>query len=208
MKNRNERLRILVFSDEIFRRKGLYKTSMDEIAQMMQISKKTIYKHFPSKEMLIESASMHMFVESENRVREIIHARKSTMDKFVAILGEYSNDLCRVSDVWINDLQHHYPDVWKKIDEFRTDKVYKYAEKLLKQGRKENIIHKYPYELVMESFVGGLRAVVNPQFLLRNNFSMNRALEAVYNIFLNGILTDEGKKIYEKNKKVNLSKIC
>jgi len=208
MKNKNERLRILVFSDEVFRRKGLYKTSMDEIAQMMQISKKTIYKHFPSKETLIESACMHMFMEAENRVSEIIHARKSTVDKFVAILGEYSNDLCRVSEVWINDLQHHYPEIWKKIDEFRTDKVYKYAEKLLRQGRKENIIHKYPYELIMESFIGGLRAVVNPQFLLRNNFSMNRALEAVYNIFLNGILTDEGKKIYEKNKKVNLSKIC
>jgi TetR/AcrR family transcriptional regulator len=208
MKNKNERHRILVFSDEVFRRKGFHKTSMDEIAQTMQISKKTIYKHFPSKEMLIESACMHLFEGAEKRVREIIHTRKSTVDKFVAILGEYSNDLCRVSEVWINDLQHHYPEIWMKIDEFRTDKVYKYAKKLLNQGRRENIIHKYPFELIMESFVGGLRAVVNPQFLLQNNFSMNKALETVYNIFLNGILTDDGKKIYEKNKKANLSKIC
>ena len=43
---KNEKEKILVVADKLFRENGLYKTSMDELAALLQISKKTIYKHF------------------------------------------------------------------------------------------------------------------------------------------------------------------
>ena len=44
-----ERERILNYSINKFHAEGFYKTSMDEIARDLQISKKTIYKYFQSK---------------------------------------------------------------------------------------------------------------------------------------------------------------
>ena len=208
MKNNNEKLRILDFSDQYFRKKGLYKTSMDEIAGRMKISKKTIYKYFPSKNEFVKAAVSHMLQSSEVRVSKIINSRKSAVEKFVELLSEYSSEMCGACDLWVNDLQQHYPDVWKMIDEFRTEKVYEFAMKLLKQGRKEKIIANYPPEIILELYVSGIRAVVNPEFLLQNNFSMHKALETVYSIYLNAILTEEGKFFYDKIKKVKINKVC
>jgi AcrR family transcriptional regulator len=201
MKNKNEKLRILNFSDQYFRKKGLYKTSMDEIAGQLKISKKTIYKYFPSKEALVSAAVAHMLLSSEARVSKIVNSKKSAIEKFVELLSEYSSEMCGACDLWVNDLQHHYPEVWEMIDGFRTEKVYEFAKKLLKQGRKEKIIANYPPEIILELYAAGIRAVVNPEFLLQNNFSMHKALETVYNIYLNAILTEEGKSFFNKIKK-------
>ncbi|MCX6165394.1 MAG: TetR/AcrR family transcriptional regulator, partial [Ignavibacteriae bacterium] len=46
---------ILKFAGEKFYKDGFNKISMDEIASQLHISKKTIYKYFPSKDKLIES---------------------------------------------------------------------------------------------------------------------------------------------------------
>lgn len=45
-KNNEEKYRIMRQATELFYTNGLYKTSMDEIAAELNISKKTIYKYF------------------------------------------------------------------------------------------------------------------------------------------------------------------
>jgi TetR/AcrR family transcriptional regulator len=208
MKNHNDRLRILTFSDGFFRKHGLHRTSMDEIAGLMKISKKTIYKYYPSKEKLVEASVRHMLESSEQRISKIINARTTALEKFVLLLSEYSSEVCGVSDIWMKDLQAYYPGVWKTIDEFRVEKIYEFSKKLLRQGRKEKTVSGYPPEIILELYVSGIRAVVNPDFLLQNNFSMHKALEIVYDIFLNGILSSDGKKFYEQKRKVKTKHIC
>ena len=52
---KQDRSKILEHSRKKFHAEGFYKTSMDEIAKDLHISKKTIYKHFPSKEELLRA---------------------------------------------------------------------------------------------------------------------------------------------------------
>ncbi|MBL7128958.1 MAG: helix-turn-helix transcriptional regulator, partial [Ignavibacteria bacterium] len=49
----DDRDKILNFARQKFHREGFYKISMDEIAKELHVSKKTIYKYFPSKEKLL-----------------------------------------------------------------------------------------------------------------------------------------------------------
>ncbi len=48
-----EKKNLLKNITESFLAKGFYKTTMDEIASDLRVSKKTIYKYFPTKENLI-----------------------------------------------------------------------------------------------------------------------------------------------------------
>jgi Bacterial regulatory proteins, tetR family len=204
--NKNEKEKILVIADRLFRENGLYKTSMDELAALLQISKKTIYKHFPSKENLVMEITKFWMVGSTERVDKIVHSKTDVVSKFVKLLEDYSCELSRVSDKWIRDFQVHYPDVWKSVEEFREEKIFYYARKLFKQGYKEKYVVNIPSEIVIASHIASMRAIVNPKFLMENNFSMEEALKYVFEMQLNGILTDKGRTKYYNQKKKHTKK--
>lgn len=197
----DEKKRILNFAYDKFIRFGFYKTSMDEIAADLQVSKKTIYKYFSNKENLVEESIDSMLLRSDRIVSEIVNGRKDVIEKFVALLEFYSNEVSVVSEKWIKDLQVHAPEFWKKIDEFRHKKIYTVAEKLLRQGRKEKYVAPYPPKLIMASFAASIREIVNPSFLIENKYSMKEAIHYVFDIQMNGILTDEGRIKYKNRKK-------
>lgn len=204
--NKNEKEKILVVADKLFRENGLYKTSMDELAALLQISKKTIYKHFPSKENLVFEITKFWMVGSTERVDKIVHSKTDVVSKFVKLLEDYSCELSRVSDKWIRDFQVHYPDIWKSVEEFREEKIFYYARKLFKQGMKEKYVANIPTEIVIASHIASMRAIVNPKFLMENNFSMTEALKYVFEMQLNGILTDKGRTKYYNQKKKHIKK--
>lgn len=207
MKNdKAEKLKILTVADKLFRENGLYKTSMDELASLLMISKKTIYKHFPSKENLVEEITKFWMTGSTERVDKIVHSKTDVVSKFVKLLEDYSCELSRVSDKWIKDFQIHYLDIWKSVEKFREEKIFYYARKLFKQGMKEKYIANIPTEIVIASHIASMHAIINPKFLMENNFSMSEALKYVFEMQLNGILTEKGRTKYYNQKRKNIKK--
>jgi hypothetical protein len=204
--NKNEKEKILVVADKLFRENGLYKTSMDELAALLQISKKTIYKHFPSKENLVMEITKFWMVGSTERVDKIVHSKTDVVSKFVKLLEDYSCELSKVSDKWVRDFQVHYPDLWKSVEKFREEKIFYYARKIFKQGLKEKYVMNIPIDIVIASHIASMHAIVNPKFLMENNFSMTEALKYVFEMQLNGILTEKGRTKYYNQKKKHIKK--
>jgi hypothetical protein len=50
----------------------------------------------------------------------------------------------------------------------------------------------------MNSLVSSIRAIVNPEFILNNNFSIGDAASYVFKIVIGGIVTEKGRKIFNK----------
>jgi AcrR family transcriptional regulator len=197
-----EREKILKYAQEKFSREGFYKISMDELAREMQVSKKTIYKHFLSKEKLVEAIVDDVISYINIEINNIIDSDESVVTKFVRILNTYIHRILPYSDRWVKDLQMHMPSINQKVDKFRTDKIYYGLNKLLRQGKKENLVENYPSEIIVASFVSTMRMITNPDFILQNRFSMEEAFRYIYEILLNGILTGQGKDNYIQTKKL------
>ena len=64
--------KILFFTHAKFIQEGFYKTTMDEIARDLQMSKKTIYKYFPSKNELLEAVCDMRIDTMQTKMNEII----------------------------------------------------------------------------------------------------------------------------------------
>ena len=56
-----KRLDILAAAENLFYSQGVEQTSMDQIAQLAQASKRTVYNHFATKEVLFEAILLKMF---------------------------------------------------------------------------------------------------------------------------------------------------
>lgn len=195
-----DRLRILKYSRKKFHSEGFYKTSMDEIASELHVSKKTIYKYFPSKEKLLEEICSDTSCEIMNKIESIIDCKEDVVVKFVKLLNMHSNFTMNISDKWIRDLSIHAPDVKNRIDEMKNDQVNKVFTKLLEQGKREKLIENYPTPIIIASFNSSLMSVLNHDFLINNKFSMHNAFKITYEMLLNGILTLAGKNKFKKAK--------
>lgn len=199
-----EKRKIMVFAEKLFREAGLYKTSMDELASLMHISKKTIYKYFPSKDNLVREIVKFWLVTSTERVDEIVSSKTDVVTKFIRLLEDYSCEFSQMSEKSITDLQIHYPDVWSSIESFRQEKIIFYVKKLFRQGYREKYISKIPVEIVIASVSASIGSVINPKFLMENNFSTAEALKHVLEIHLKGMITEKGRKKYFSQQKKHL----
>ncbi len=190
--------KILQYSKEVFYREGFYKITMDEIARDLKISKKTIYKYFPSKEAIVKE----LIEETLQRVNiahdEILQRDINSLEKLVAVGRFIINDILSINNKMLNDLRQHTPHLWTKIDEFRKERLLKNFSIILDQGKKEGLIKKIPNQIITTVFISGARAVINPDFILNNNLSLGEAGKSALVFLISGMLTKKGQEIFNK----------
>lgn len=192
-----EKQKILKYSTQRFLSEGFSKITMDEIASGMHISKKTIYKHFQSKDDLLEQCVMFFLNENAPKVEEVLQNDDSSIEKFRKLFDVLSKLSYKVSDKWLRDIRIHKPDLWEMVDEFRTKRLKLFLSSILQQGIDEGYINKIPVELLFTVFMSSIRAVVSPDFISQTEYSLNGAINDFLKLFFGGLLTDAGKEHFQ-----------
>jgi len=193
-----ERKRILNFVSEKFFREGFYKTSIDSIASELHVSKKTIYKNFTTKEQIVEEMVYALLNDTSSKIDEIIKSDVTSLHKALKMFEVMGSVTLKLSDNWVKDIQIHMPQLWEKIDEFRTKRAYSIFSNIIEEGKKEGNFIDKPNELIIHLFINSIRSIVNPQFIFMHKFSFREAFQHTFEILFNGILTPKGKKQFDK----------
>lgn len=195
-----EKKKIIEFAQNKFFSEGFYKTTVEEIAKDLMMSKNTIYKYFPNKEALVRETTHYLIKIIKTRIMGILSSRGNAIDKLVRIIDFMGRYVMRMDDKWLKDIHIHAPDLWEEIDRTRRILAYQNLAKLIEQGKKEKIIVDYPNEIILTVFVASMRSVINPGFLTNLRYTNREAVNFTFNIILNGILTKKGKNILNKLK--------
>ena len=203
----SERQKILDFCKEYFLENGFYKTTMDEIAIRLRMSKKTIYKYFPAKEDLVRATVSEFLNFHKDRISEIIKENSKAVTKLNKIFIYIGEIISSINEKYINDVQSHMPDLWKDIDTFRTKMMTINIGKIIEQGKKEGVFIDKTSAIITSVFISSVRGVINPEFIMNNKFSIKSALDETIEIIMNGITTTKGKKAFKKLKSELLNEI-
>ena len=194
----DEKLKILLYTRERFFNEGFAKITVDEISRELGISKSTLYRYFPNKDILIHESILSVVHEVMARVKLIIDSDTNAIEKFRGMIVILTRNIIRFSEKFMRDMQINAPHIWEKIDDIRKVVMFNNISHIIKQGQKEKLFINYPPELILGIFMGALRNIVNPDFLLHNRFSIDEAARTGFVILINGILTEKGKKVYDK----------
>ena len=129
--------RIMEAATYRFMNLGFYKVTMDEIASDLRMSKKTMYKFFPSKETLLKEI-VHTFMRKvEGEVQGIVSSDKPIEEKLTTLLTLIGKQLRRFSRPFITDVQRFAPALWKEVELFRRERVLSQLQKMFRQAKKE-----------------------------------------------------------------------
>ncbi len=196
------RSRILAAAEEEFRSQGYSQTTMDHLAEILGMSKKTLYEHFRSKEQLAE-AMIKDISEAIGKIQEeILKTEVNTVEKIFLAGQSMQKCLLTLTSVkLLGDLRRNAPDLWKKIGEVRNKKIRTLWGNLLSEGMRKGYFRK---ELNTEVFItihmASVERLLDSEFMLTNEHSFTQSRADLMDIFLNGILTDKGRKTESQYK--------
>lgn len=183
--------------DRLFR-EGFYKTTMDDVASELGMSKKTIYKFFPSKEDLVMAIAKHFMNKMKGKIVPALNSDKNAIEKLGELIKILTAASEKVSPNRMEEMKKHFPEIWNEIDSFRTKMMFENITKVINQGKTEGLFIDYPTSIVMNMLVASIRSVVNPDFILNNNFSIIEAARTAFKILIGGIVTEKGKKVFNQ----------
>jgi AcrR family transcriptional regulator len=171
---------------------------MDEVASDLKMSKKTIYKFFPSKDDLVKAIANHFMEGMKKKIIPALNSDKNAIEKLGELIKILAGASEKISPKRMEEMKRHFPAIWNEIDNFRTKMMFENITKVIDQGRKEGLFIDYPTSIIMNVLVASIRSVVNPDFIMNNNFSIIEAARAVFKIIIGGILTEKGKKVFNQ----------
>lgn len=177
---------ILEGTIQVFNRKGL-KFTMDDIAALLKISKKTIYTVFRDKEELFLAMVDYIFdsiKESEGKVLE--DKSLSTVEKIHMVLGVLPEGYKDIDFRQLYLLKGKYPQIYKQV-ELRLETGWEKTLELIEQGIEEGSIKPIKLPILKMMMEASLEQFFQRDVLIQNQISYKEALDEVVNILMEGI---------------------
>jgi AcrR family transcriptional regulator len=175
--------------DEVARligRHGLKKFTVDEVAENLRISKKTIYQVFSGKDEMIRQYFETNLSGDRQSVLEAMESGADFLDKIHAIV--HSSHRYRMPIPVLDEAKRFYPDEWAKIEELKRFKLGMF-QKLLKQASQEGRLRPDVHFGVLSSMLERISDLfIDTDFLLENGLKSTQAIDEALSIIIGGIL--------------------
>ncbi|EIA09800.1 TetR/AcrR family transcriptional regulator [Flavobacterium frigoris] len=107
--------KIIKKASELFIKLGFKSITMDDIASEMCISKKTIYKYFCNKELLVEESTALLHKEIHETIDSILQMNHNAIEenfKIRKMFGDMFKSSADSSPIY--QLKKHYPEIYEK----------------------------------------------------------------------------------------------
>lgn len=194
---------ILQGTIQAFNKKGL-KFTMDDIAAILGISKKTIYTVFRDKEELFLTMVDTIFDTIKESEQAIMDDEKlSTVEKIQKVLGVMPEGYQEIDFRQLYSLRDKYPKIYKQVEK-RLETGWEPVLVLMEQGMKEGVIRQVRLPLVKLMMEAAVEQFFQRDILIRNQVTYTDALQEVVEILLQGIVENKAQCEEIERKKFDL----
>jgi AcrR family transcriptional regulator len=191
------RERIVAGGRRHFFANGFRGVTMDELAEELGMSKKTLYAHFPSKTALLEAVMANKFEEVEADLSGITDGGppdfKQTLQDLLACMHRHTDE---IQPSFVRDVRREAPELFKLAEKRRAELIKRHFGRVFAEGRHVGLIRKdIPLKWMIEILLGATQAFVNPTKLAELELTLRGGFSAVISVILSGVLTSKGKAI-------------
>ena len=187
--------RIVAEARRHFMAHGFRRVTMDDLAEELGMSKKTLYTHFPSKTSLLEAVLLEKFSSIERELERITAGCSSdflaTLHDLLACLQRHTEE---IRPPFVRDVRREAPELFKLVEERRRDLIQRYFGDIFKEGRRAGIIRKdIPARLMIEVLLGAVQAIINSEKMAELGLTPKTGFSAIIAVILEGVITEKGR---------------
>ena len=188
-KRENTKRNILDVSIKLFRKQGVDGTSMEQIAEVADIARRTLYNYFPAKEAIINEFIQLSF--RENNPERLLAFRKlpDTKSRMVSIISVLVEGVAKHKELFERYLVYKMQSmVTLHQEEAEASGLRVLSAEIIYMGRKNNEIRDdLPEELLFDFFEFVFIEVVKRLYFDKRKFRSKEVIEQHVDIFIRGV---------------------
>ncbi len=182
---------------------GVRAFTVDALSKRLAMSKKTIYKFFPTKKNLIHSIMHFVFGQINGVFKKVMTEEPNPALQYIKIMEKICKFAGRTPVHKLVELKSLYPEIWKEVESFRlSHQEYFYI--ILKNAQDQGLAH---IDINMKSaaivYINIVNSTFQPEFFLKNDLPIRDTIHGFVQIVARGIFTEKGMKAvnqYYKDK--------
>jgi len=172
-----------------FSQHGFRKVTMDEIAAELGISKKTVYKHFESKEAILEEIVEQRIKRGQEALKSLLSADGSVDERIKQVAEMFPRIVDPDWQRLISGVVHTVPSVARKIQTILKYFITEVVPKILREGQREGTVRKdLNVDLFTVAYLGAAKEVFNSDFLQKHPVTEEVIPKQLMKIFMEGVL--------------------
>jgi len=191
--------RILTKAEELFCRYGVKSITMDEIANQLGISKKTIYLSFTDKdELVFEVFQAYMNESKQHCLQDRQVADNAVHEIFLAM--DMTDGLLKALNASILfDLEKYHPETYNKFKAFKYEFLYNVISENLQRGIQEEVFRaNLNVDIITRMRLGTVMLAMNMEIFPPGKFKLAEVEHEIIMHYLYGIATAKGIKLIQK----------
>jgi len=196
--------KILQSVRELFFRFGIKSITMDDVAKYLNMSKKTLYRHFRDKNDMIFKCCHYDMHARECTFSSIASNAADPIDELLQIMNYMQAMFSKVNPNLFYDLQRNYPDAWKLYLEFKEKHLRKTIEENLNKGIEQGLYRSdINVEVLSRLRMEEVEMGFNPELFPPDKFNVKDVQVSLFDHFIHGITALKGHKLINKYKQIN-----
>jgi AcrR family transcriptional regulator len=175
---------------------GFRRVTMDDLAEELGISKKTLYAHFPGKFDLLEAVLADKLAGVEATLKGVARAHRHDFPATLReLLAGTRRELDELKPPFVRDMRQKAPEAFKLVERRRAALIQRYVGTFLVEGQRTGMVRKdVPVRLIIEILLAMVQSIMNPAKMEELGMMPKEGYTGILKIILEGALTSKGRK--------------
>jgi AcrR family transcriptional regulator len=206
-KKTDNEVKILEAAYALFLKQGYKNTTMDDIAQELSMSKKTLYKYFPGKMELLASSFEILKNKLSLKVETVVSNKYLPFTaKLKSMLSVTAKELAPINAELLTDLREYAPEIWIELQQYIKESAYLRFQRLIQEGVEQGYVMSHVnISLVVFLYASAIQNLIDPKFLaqfpkeMQENLDMRpgQLFDQVIQVIYQGVLTNEARNEFQ-----------
>ncbi len=184
---------ILHKATELFLNLGFKSVTMDDIANAMGISKKTIYANYSTKTKLVEACTNYLFDGIAYGIDCILECKDNPIEELYKIKQFVMEHLKGERTSPIYQLQKYYPEIHAELKSKQLEMMEECVIDNLHRGVDQGLFRKeIPIDFISRIYFSGVSSIKDHDIFPESKFTKRALMENHLEYHLRGICTQKG----------------
>ncbi len=188
--------KIIKKATDLFLTLGFKSVTMDDIANELGISKKTIYLHFSNKNKLVEEVTFNLFIVICDGIDKVCENSNNPIEELydikMLVMHHLNNE--RASPQY--QLKKYYPAIFERLKYKQFDVMYESVKESLIKGKETKVFREdIDVDFISRMYFNGMTGIKDYTIFPKETFTMEYLTESYLEYHLRAIVTEKGLKI-------------
>ena len=184
---------------DLFIENGAKSVTMDDIAQELKISKKTLYQKYQNKDVLLEEVLEYKLEVVLAKMRNLDETIENAVERMFARDADIERASRTNDSIMLRQLVKYYPQIFNKHMLYFSEKLSEILMHNIERGRRQGLYRQdFDAELYSKLFFQLTMTYDNSPYLDTKQISRATYQQEALMFYMNAITTEKGKQVLQR----------